>query len=304
MELTNNKIEYLSENITNVLNNTLEWQSDELKFISNGVNNAVFLAKEKDLGMLAIRTPWRAEENSNDLHVSGIRSLKKESIISEHCYSYNIPVPKVHKLYLSDEINFLVSGFVSGDHIEIASFDIGHLISEIHKIPLDNLSIIGQHERTLSNIVSHRITERALSLTKLTNRIFVIPSTAELEAILNTSQTKNCLLHLDVRPPNIIGKNGVIKGIIDWDNAFIGNPIMELMRISESKELNEEEFLKGYGEVEIIENTDEIIQSIYRLDTALMLSILFISFINDSVKRDYYLKRVHFLSQEINNRLK
>ena len=303
MELTNNKIEYLRENITNVLNNTLEWQSDELKFIGNGVNNAVFLAKEKDLGMLAFRTPWRAEENSNDLHVSGIRSLKKESIISEHCYSYNIPVPKVHKLYLSDEINFLVSDFVSGDHIEIPSFDIGQLTSKIHKIPLDNLSINGQHERTLSNIVSHRITERALSLTKLTNRNFVIPSSAELEAILNTSQTKNCLLHLDVRLPNLIGENGVIKGIIDWDNAFIGNPIMELMRISESKELNEEEFLKGYGDIEIIKNTDEIIQSIYRLDTALMLSILFISFINDSDKKDYYLQRVHFLSQEINNRL-
>jgi aminoglycoside phosphotransferase (APT) family kinase protein len=49
-----------------------------------------------------------------------------------------------------------------------------------------------------------------------------------------------------VRPPNIIGKNGEIKAIIDWDNALIGNPIMELMRISESNELDEKDFLNGY----------------------------------------------------------
>ncbi|WNS76261.1 hypothetical protein RRV45_04440 [Bacillus sp. DTU_2020_1000418_1_SI_GHA_SEK_038] len=44
---------------------------------------------------------------------------------------------------------------------------------------------------------------------------------------------------------------------------------------------------------------EEIIQSIYQLETALMLSILFISFIQDSRKREHYLNRVHSLSQEI-----
>jgi aminoglycoside phosphotransferase (APT) family kinase protein len=257
MRLTNKKIEKLRFTIFNVLQNVLHWQIEELKFIDNGVNNAVFLIKEKNSGMLAIRTPWRTEDNLNDINLS-VRSLKKESVISDHCYKYKIPVPKVHKLYLSDEINFLVSDFVSGDNKEIPSFDIGQLTSKLHKIPLDNLSIIGQHERPLTNIISHRITERVNTLRKLTNTNFVIPNSEELESILNTTQTENCLLHLDIRQPNLIGENGVIKGIIDWDNAFIGNPIMELMRISESKEINEEEFLKGYNDTEIIENTDRV----------------------------------------------
>ncbi|MBK3493539.1 phosphotransferase [Viridibacillus sp. YIM B01967] len=302
MRLTNKKIETLRVSIANVLNNVLEWQIEEIKFISNGVNNAVFLIREKNLGMLAIRTPWRTEGNLNDINLSGMISLKKEATICEHCHKY-ILVPKVHKLYLGEEINFLVSDFVSGDAKEIPSYDVGKLTSKIHKIPLDDLSIIDQKERTLTNIISHRITERVHSLSKLINNSIIIPSSEEMEAILNSSQTENSLLHLDVRPPNLIRENGIIKGIIDWDNAYIGNPIMELMRISESKELIEEEFLKGYDDVDIIENTDEVIQSIYRLDTALMLSILFTSYINDSVKRDYYFKRVRFLSQEINNTL-
>ncbi|MGP9044008.1 aminoglycoside phosphotransferase family protein [Cytobacillus kochii] len=303
MGLTNKTIEKLRLDIDNVLNKRLNWQIEEINLIGNGVINAVFLINEKNLGKLAVRTPWRSEENMMDKNSSGIISLKKEAIISEHCHKHQIPVPKIHKLYFSNEINFLVSDFVSGDGQEISSYDIGELTSKIHKVPLDGLSIVDQNERKLSNIVSHRITGRVHSLNKLINTNFIIPSSEELEAILNTSKTKNSLLHLDVRPPNIIGENGIIKAIIDWDNSFVGNPIMELMRIFESKELVEGDFIKGYNDLDIIENTDTIIQSIYRLDTALMLSILFTSFINDSEKKDYYLKRVHFLIEEISNNL-
>lgn len=300
MKLTNKKIEVLRISIGNVLNNVLEWKIDEIKFSGSGVNNAVFQVKEKNLGMLAIRTPWRTEEHSNDINLTGIISLKKEATICEYCYKYNIPVPNVHKLYLGKDINFLVTDFISGDGQEIPSYDIGQLTSQIHKIPVDELSIIDQNERTLSKIISNRITERVHILSKLINDNITIPKSEELKAILDTAKNNDCLLHLDVRPPNIIGRNGKIKGIIDWDNAFIGNPIMELMRVLETKELNEEDFLRGYNNEDIIVNTDEAIQSIYRLDTALMLSILFTSFIKDSFKRDYYLKRVHYLSQKIN----
>ncbi|MDM5207648.1 aminoglycoside phosphotransferase family protein [Cytobacillus kochii] len=303
MGLTNKTIEKLRLDIDNVLNKRLNWQIEEINLIGNGVINAVFLINEKNLGKLAVRTPWRSEEDMMDKNSSGIISLKKEAIISEHCHKHQIPVPKINKLYFSNEINFLVSDFVSGDGQEISSYDIGEVTSKIHKVPLDGLSIVDQNERKLSNIVSHRITGRVHSLNKLINTNFIIPSSEELEAILNTSKKKNSLLHLDVRPPNIIGENGIIKAIIDWDNSFVGNPIMELMRIFESKELVEGDFIKGYNDLDIIENTDTIIQSIYRLDTALMLSILFTSFINDSEKKDYYLKRVHFLIEEISNNL-
>ena len=303
MALTTKTTEKLSVDIKHVLNHKLNWQIEEINLIGSGVINAVFLIHEKNLGRLAVRTPWRSEENMMDKNSSGIISLKKEAVISEHCHKYHIPVPKIHQLYFSKEINFIVSDFVAGDGQDIPPYDIGELISKIHKIPLHGLSIADQNEQSLSKIVSQRITERVDSLNKLINSNFIIPSLQELEEILNTAQTKNSLLHLDVRQPNLIGENGMIKAIIDWDNSFIGNPIMELMRIFETKELDEEDFIKGYKDVDIIQNTNAIIQCIYRLDTALMLSILFTSFINDSEKRNYYLKRVRNLTKEITNHL-
>ncbi|KOP82641.1 aminoglycoside phosphotransferase family protein [Cytobacillus solani] len=303
MLLTNTELEKLSLKITNVLTHEMNWKIKDIRLIGSGVINAVFLIKDKERGLLAVRTPWRSEERMMDKNSSGIISLQKEAGIAEHCYKHQIPVPKIHKLYFSNEINFLVSNFVTGDDHEISSFDVGKLTSKIHKLPTDGLTIIDQQEQTLSKIISERITERVVSLRKLVYTDLFVPDSGELEAILNTSKITNCLLHLDVRRPNIIAKNGIIQAIIDWDNAFIGNPIMELMRISETQELDEVEFLKGYNAEKLLKNTEKVIQSIYRLDTALMLSILFISFLNDKEKSEYYINRVQLLFDEINKYL-
>ncbi|MBY0121978.1 phosphotransferase family protein [Bacillus sp. S/N-304-OC-R1] len=299
MTLTNLQIEELKASIHHVLRNKFDWAIDEISFFANGVINAVFLVKEKNLGRLAVRIPWRSEEQMMDKESSAILSLKKEAALSEHCFKHHLPVPKVHKLYLSENINFLVSDFIDGDDKEISSFAIGELTSQLHHIPIDGLSIIGQDGRSLPSIISKRITSRAGTLGGLMKQDFLIPSTEELERVLNSSQINDCLLHLDIRHPNLIGKQGHIKAIVDWDNAFIGNPIMELMRISESQELHVEEFLKGYRDLSILERTDGLIQNIYRLDTALMLAILFTTFVPDSLKREYYVNRVQMLIQEI-----
>lgn len=300
MNLTDKQIDELKSKISNVIINEFNWKLDEeIKLIGSGVINAVFQIKEKNFGLLAVRTPWLPEENMMDQQSSGVISLKKEATIAKHCYKYHLKVPKVHQLYLGSSINFLVSEYMAGDNKPISSCEIGNLINMIHKIPLDGLSIIDQNQQTLSQIIPRRIINRYHTLKEITNLNVALPTLQELEAILDTSQNKNCLLHLDVRRPNLIGVGGSIKSIIDWDNAFIGDPIMELMRISETKELNVEEFLKGYNNNNIIENTDKVIQLIYRLDTALMLSILFTSFIHDTEKREHYINRVRSLSGEI-----
>ena len=300
MILTNKQIEELKSRISNVLINDFNWHIEgKINLIGSGVINAVFQIKEKNLGLLAVRTPWRAEENMMDKHSSGIISLKKEADIAEHCYNYHLQVPKVHKLYLSSETNFLVSEFIAGDDKLISSCDIGKLVGRIHKIPLNGLSIIDQNQQSLSQIIPRRIINRFQTLKEITKMDVSLPSIEELDAILNTSHNEKCLLHLDVRRPNLIGVDGSIESIIDWDNAFVGDPIMELMRISETEELNVEEFLKGYNNNRMIENTNNIIQLIYRLDTALMLSILFTSFVHDSKKSEHYKIRVRSICAEI-----
>ena len=301
MNITKRRMEEMRGSIFSVLKTLPEWNIQTIDFIGNGVVNAVFLVYDKNFGKLAVRTPWNTENNM-DNHISNdVISLKKEAEIVHHCYNYDIPVPKVHQLFLSEEINFLVSDFVSGDNAAISSLEIGQLVSKIHNVPTENLNIIDQGNLPLTSIISKRITERNLTLCKLINTRNILPDQMELESVLNLAEPVKSLLHLDVRPPNIIAEKGKIQAILDWDNAFIGHPIMELMRICESKELDVGDFLKGYNNNSIIEKTEEVIQLLYRLDTALMLAILFVSIIKDIEKATYYINRVELLSKEIRN---
>ena len=298
------RIEVLQKEIYSVLNKQDNWNVKTIKFLSNGVVNAVFILEEEDRGMLIARTPWRLDESEGSLFPQeDVASLIKESTIAKHCYKHGLKVPRVIHLHLSEEISFLVSEYIPGDDSVISADDIGRLVSAIHNIPLEGLSIIDQNNRTLSNIVSERIGEKADSLNKIQSRNIAVPSIKEMETTLNMSNTPHSLLHLDIRTPNIIGYKGEIKAVIDWDNAFIGDPLMEIMRISETQEINLSEFQKGYRNDELILSASQPIKLIYRLDTALMLAILFTSFIKDIEKGEYYLNRVDYLSKRLKKSL-
>lgn len=60
-----------------------------------------------------------------------------------------------------------------------------------------------------------------------------IPETDSIESILRRLGYRPLLLHMDVRPPNILAAAGSIRAIIDWSNSLIGDPALEFARIAE-----------------------------------------------------------------------
>ncbi|MBD7936956.1 aminoglycoside phosphotransferase family protein [Cytobacillus sp. Sa5YUA1] len=286
----------LKQEIRIALETEGSWQLEDISFIGRGVVNAVYLIQDRLKGKFAVRTPWQIEGESGEI------SLKKEYQLSKHCYAHGFPVAKVYQLYIGENINFLLSEYISGQHDNYRSDQIGEKINELHQLPVEGLSIIDQHNQSLPNIISTRIVDRLHQVNTLLSAEFTVPNKAEIEKILNTSTNPNVLMHLDVRPPNIFTENGRLRAFIDWDNAFIGDPIMELTRIFESKELDEKEFMKGYGE-SLLEQTDSLIQNIYRLDTTLMLSLLFAIDLKDGKKRTYYMNRTKNLLLDITKRM-
>lgn len=304
MSLTKERIEILQKKIFLILNNQDNWNVKKIKFLSNGVVNAVFILEEESRGILIARTPWRLDESVGNLHSNeDVASLYKEATIAKHCFNHGLKVPRVIHLHLSKEINFLVSEYIHGDESTISAADIGHLVSSIHKIPLEGLSIIDQDNRSFYEIVSSRIVERVSAVNKLLSTNLIVPSIKEIEDTLGMTKTDHCLIHLDIRTPNIIRYKGEIKAVIDWDNAFIGDPLMELMRILETRDIDILEFQKGYKNDTILISASQPNSIIYRLDTALMLAILFISYIKDNDKVQFYLQRAYYLSNTLKRSL-
>lgn len=304
MGLTKERIEILQKRILLVLNKQDNWNVKMIKFLNNGVVNAVFILEEESRGILIARTPWRLDESIGNFHSNeDVASLNKEATIAKHCFDHGLKVPRVIYLHLSKEINFLVSEYIHGDESTISAADIGNFVSAIHKTPLKGLRIIDQENRSFYNIVSSRIVERVSTLNKLLSTNLTVPSIKEIEETLVMTKTDHCLIHLDIRTPNIIRYKGEIKAVIDWDNAFIGDPLMELMRILETREIDILEFQKGYDNDNILISSSLPNSILYRLDTALMLAILFTTYIKDNVKGQYYLQRSYYLSNSLKRSL-
>ncbi|WP_242310973.1 phosphotransferase family protein [Bacillus cereus group sp. BfR-BA-01331] len=271
----------------------------DLKVIGTGVQNIVFCG-DSEKGPLAFRVPWEREvENINEDLFNSRISLQKETELSKFCYSKGIPVPKIHGLHLSAELDFLISDYVSTDHMPISACKIGKLVSELHSIPIDGLQYEQNIREPISKYIAERIVKRIEGFNTITNCGIKLPETKTIEHILSTADHIKSLLHMDIRPANLIGYNGEIKAIVDWDNALIGHPLLELMRIAETNEVNWDEFEEGYKNDSIFNAPPHIVSLFYRLDTAVMLANLFIAHLKIEDKGVFYKERVKALYNEI-----
>ncbi|MEC0011477.1 phosphotransferase, partial [Bacillus cereus] len=251
-------------------------------------------------GSLAFRVPWEREvENINEDLFNSRISLQKEAELSKYCHSKGIPVPRIHGLHLSTELDFLISDCVYADHMPISACKIGELVSNLHSMPIDGLYYKQNIREPISKYIAERIVKRIEGFNTITNCKINLPDTKTIEYILSTADHVKCLLHMDIRPANLIGYNGEVKAIVDWDNALIGHPLLELMRIAETNEVSWDEFKDGYKNDSIFNVTPHIVSLFYRLDTAVMLANLFIAHLKIKDKGVFYKERVKALHHDI-----
>ncbi|HDX9627240.1 TPA: phosphotransferase [Bacillus cereus] len=294
------KAEGLREKLATILSlDYKELAVQDLKVIGTGVQNIVFRG-DSEKGPLAFRVPWEREvENINEDLFNSRISLQKEAELSKYCHSKSIPVPRIHGLHLSTELDFLISDCVYTDHMPISACKIGELVSNLHSMPIDGLHYEQNSGEPISKYIAERIVKRIEGFNTITKCEIILPDTKTIEHTLSTADHVKCLLHMDIRPANVIGYNGEIKAIVDWDNALIGHPLLELMRIAETNEVSWDEFRAGYKNDNIFNSIPHIVSLFYRLDTAVMLANLFIEHLKIEDKGVFYKERVKALHNEI-----
>lgn len=287
---------HLQQKLQQVLNQTYSHlKITNLTVAGNGVQNVVFRAHSSQ-GLLAFRVPWERQVNNiNDGSFSSRISLEKEAKLAQFCSKNGIPVPKVHRIHLSDELDFLISDFIPSNNVTISARTIGEFTSRLHHIPANELD----DGQPTSKLLSKRIVERTAAFNAITHSHIKLPSTQEIEHILQEGDSMKRLLHMDIRPVNLLGYDGEIKAIVDWDNALIGHPLLDLMRIKETNEVDFEGLKEGYTDKQIFNSLPATVTLFYQLDTAVMLANLFIDRLHNEDKGAHYKKRVEVISKEI-----
>jgi aminoglycoside phosphotransferase (APT) family kinase protein len=111
-----------------------------------------------------------------------------------------------------------------------------------------------------------------------------LPAEATLRPLLRWPEAGRSLLHMDLRAANLLCRDGRVSAVIDWANAVVGDPALEMARIAEYGEWGAD-FRRGYEEVASPVEPPEPVETLYRLDTAVMLANVFLSERPDLARR-------------------
>ncbi|MEI5905553.1 aminoglycoside phosphotransferase family protein [Bacillus spongiae] len=259
--------------------------------LASGVENCVFKAKTEEWGEVVIRVPWIKNNESR-------KGLQKEYMLSNHCAKQGIPIPSIFLFYQSEQVDFLVQRFVSGELPEMAEGKMGELVNQLHHI-----EIVSNHEILYEDchaFLSERIVKNNNLAMRKGNIHIPLPSVEELYAIFQSFPLKKRFLHMDIRKENMIYDADQIVALFDWTNAIMGDPVLELMRIDEYGLLNED-FINGYQNFEReMARVPTIVQLLYRYHTVAMLTNLFCFELKDLHQGEKTMKRLYELRNQVN----
>lgn len=267
----------------------------DIRKVSNGLEFCI-LKGEADARPIAIKVPRdRVFSNVNDAHIDSRTLLDQEFFIMKHLRSQGfmqIPEP-LHDVEAAG-FGALVMSFVPGDDSDPNEFALGQALAKIHTSKPPTLGLSAQEGCLIPELIATRLGRRWKELSKFDSELPpMMDATKVLQTLQSIAGTKQ-LLHMDYRRANFRILDGELMAVVDWSNALVGHPALELARVHETGETGKD-FLRGYSSITPLPVVDKLTELLFRLDTAVMLALVFLSEDPDPTRVPQALKRVHHL---------
>ena len=268
-----------------------------LREIGHGLETRVYRGESAALGPVAIRVPHVRWLNSgNEDQVDTRPLLRQDFELSRHLRAHGLPVPEVFLLHASGTgPDFTIAQYVESDDSELADREFGRLIRAIHEIPVPELDLVCMESHDdADHLLAERIGDRLKNLAAVTDLGAGFPDIRAVLAADRDAGLPRRLLHMDLRRENILVRSGRPAAILDWSNALIGDPALDLARAAEYGSLTPAA-LAGYGDPGLFTMAPlgslSPRQAVYRLDTTVMLSHVFLDDAPDEAKARHYVER-------------
>lgn len=273
------------------------WQPD-LSLVGEGLHFRVFHAVHPVWGDVSIKVPrTRFIRNDNDDHIDARDLLRQEATLNGLFADHGIPTPRAFDLHVDGTTtDYLIGAYVQHDLSAPSPRECGALLARMHAIaPPGNLRCVAEIEDTLPSTIATLIVRRSRAVERLAGVRLPVPSEREIGDILNGNHgpVSPAILHMDFWSANILTRGGDIVGIIDWGNALVGDPALEAARVAEYG-LWDDDFGAGYGPNPLLERPAPVIL-LYRLYTATMLAVVFLSEAPDPANAEVSVRRVQAL---------
>jgi aminoglycoside phosphotransferase (APT) family kinase protein len=269
-----------------------------LREIGHGLDARVYHATSVALGPVAVRVPHsRYLSSANETALDTRLLLRQESGLSAHLLAHGLPVPEMFVLHTDDSgVDFTISQFVASDGSELPDREFGRLIRAIHEVPVPALDLVCMEScADADEVLAERIGQRLANLAAITDLFAGPPDIAAVLSADRDDAPPRRLLHMDLRPANILVRASRPAAILDWSNALAGDPALDLARAAEYGSLTPAA-LAAYGDTGTFSMTPAAPrQVVYRLDTAVMLSHVFLDGAPDQVRARHYVDRTRTL---------
>jgi len=267
--------------------------------LSAGLESHIYLCETRKLGRIVIKVPFaRRIDNDNDRHLDSRDLLIQEVTLLKHVRSFGFPAPDVIELVLVDsrtDPDYLILRYVESDAVQVSAHERGRTLRRLHDLPVPNLRCVAQREESLAATIANAIFNRAGVVERFTGRDLHLPTPQAIEGLLTAVQNgAGSLLHMDYRADNLLHRSGAIVAVLDWSNALVGPRELELARVAEYAPLSDE-FWTGYGSQEL-NRLHRPVEILYRLYTATMLAVVFLSEAPDIEKAGKAVDRVRELA--------
>ncbi|WP_049656122.1 phosphotransferase family protein [Kitasatospora sp. MY 5-36] len=233
---------------------------------------------------VVLRVPRaRTFHTANNVGVGADGLLEQELRITQWLAPDGFPVARALGIeYTRTGTPVLLSAFVDSDAQAPDWSEVGALFAALHAKPAPDLAPVVQYGRPVPDLLAQRLPDRFGRLLDLRPGLGELPERAAIAARLAETSAEPALLHLDLRRQNLLCGQGRVAALIDWSNVLIGDPAMELARMSEyalipENGLDERAIRQGYEAAGGKSSVTPAADLLYRLDAAVMLALVFTS---------------------------
>ena len=273
-----------------------------LQALGEGMDAKVYRARWSALGAVAVKVPHaRWVSSGNEPRLDTRTLLRQELQLSQHLRAHGLPVPEVFLMHADDAgVDFIISEYIESDRSELPDAEFGHLIHAVHHVPVPAIDLVASKPSAdADDVLSERIEQRLKKLASIIDLACGIPDISAALSADRRDTAPVCLLHMDLRPANILVRSSRPVAILDWSNALTGEPALDLARAAEYGSLTPAA-LAAYGPSAAFSLTPRTPREIiYRLDTAVMLSHVFSGGAPDEDKARHYIERTRTLCRAL-----
>lgn len=248
------------------------WEGD-LAPAGQGLEAAVFRTTLSGLGAVAVKAPWRrfpGGSYSPDVDCRAL--LRQERLLADWAAGLGLPAAAALALHESEEQDLLVSAYVEDDGGGPDDATFGRLLRVLHDAaPPDLVPVAHGPSGDFAIQGAARMRHRIARLAELGTAL-PQPDPVALQAALRSP--RKALLHMDLRPVNLRCRGGRIAAVIDWSNAVVADPALELARMAEGGVLTGP-LLDAYGGGDWAAGLPETTRAAFALDACLLFAIVF-----------------------------